>query len=190
MKKRLGVINVTYPMPTVLVGSTVNGKPNFITVAHTGILNHGKPQYISLGLGKRHYSNHGIKENRTFSLNMPSENLVVETDYVGLYTGNKHDKSTLFEVFYGELKTAPMIARCLINAECKLYDVYDLPTHDVFIGELVETYADESVLKEDVIDISKLKPLLFDMASRKYWALGGEIAKCWSVGKRLKKHQE
>ena len=187
MKRKLDVINVTYPMPTVLVGATVNGKPNFITIAHTGILNHGKPQYVSLGMGKAHYTNQGIKDHKTFSLNMPSEDLVVETDYVGLYSGKQHDKSTLFTVFYGTLETAPMITECLVSAECRLYDVYDTPTHDVFIGEIVETYADESVLSDGSIDIAKLKPLLFDMASRKYWSLGREIAKAWSVGKDLKK---
>lgn len=188
MKKKLGVTNVTYPMPTILVGATVNGKPNFITIAHSGILNHGKPQYVSLGMNKAHYTNQGIKENKTFSLNMPSEALVVETDYAGLYSGNKHDKSTLFKVFYGQLGTAPMITECLVNAEWRLHDVYDTATHDIFIGEIVETYADETVLDEGKIDIAKLKPILFDMASRKYWSLGRDIAKCWSIGKELNKN--
>ena len=113
---------------------------------------------------------------------------MAETDYVGLYTGKKHDKSTLFKVFYGQLETAPMITECLVNAECTLHDVYDTATHDIFIGEIVETYADETVLEEGRIDIAKLKPILFDMASRKYWSLGRDIAKCWSIGKDLNKN--
>ena len=36
---------------------------------------------------------------------------------------------------------------------------------------------------------SKVQPLLFDMASKKYWALGGDIADCWSVGKAVKKSE-
>ena len=141
---------------------------------------------MSIGVSKAHYTNQGIKENKTFSLNIPSEDLVVQTDYVGLYSGKKHDKSALFNLFYGQLETAPMIAECLVNAECRLHDVYELPTHDVFIGEIVETYAEESILANGSIDIAKLKPLLFDMASRKYWTLGEAIANCWSVGKDLK----
>ena len=66
--KPIGAVNALYPMPTTLVGVTVNGKPNFLTVAHVGILNHGTPQYLSIGLGKVHYSNVGIHENRTFSI--------------------------------------------------------------------------------------------------------------------------
>ena len=186
MKKKLGRINLLYPTPTTLVGTILDGKPNFITIAHIGIFTHGKPELISLGMGKTHYSNKGIKENRTFSVNIPSEELVKKTDYAGLYSGKKHDKSGLFDVFYGELETAPMIRECPLSIECKLYDVYDTPNHDVFIGEIIETYVDESILVDGTVDISRVKPLLFDMSSRKYWSLGDEIAKCWSVGKELK----
>jgi flavin reductase (DIM6/NTAB) family NADH-FMN oxidoreductase RutF len=71
--------------------------------------------------------------------------------------------------------------------ECRLYDTYDTPTHDLFIGEIVETYADESVLAEGKVDLAKLKPLLFDMSSVKYWSVGEVVAACWNVGKKLKR---
>jgi flavin reductase (DIM6/NTAB) family NADH-FMN oxidoreductase RutF len=184
MKKLLGNHNALYPTPTTLVGATVNGKPNFITIAHVGILT---LNHISLGMNKVHYSNQGIKENKTFSVCLPSENLVKETDYCGIMTGKKTDKAALFEVFYGELETAPMIAGCPVCMECRLDRVVDYPSHDVFIGEIVQTHVDEAVLTDGAVDISKVKPLLFDMNSAKYWSLGGEIANCWSVGKELKK---
>lgn len=183
----IGAVNALYPMPTILVGATVNGKPNFLTVAHVGILNHGTPQYLSIGLGKMHYSNAGINQNRTFSICMPSEELMVETDYCGLKTGKKVDKAALFDLFYGELKTAPMIRQCPVNMELRLHDVLDFDTHDIFIGELVQTYADDKVLTNGKIDVAKLRPLLFDMASVKYWRLGEAVGNCWNVGKSLKR---
>ncbi len=189
MKKKLGGVNVLYPTPTVLVGAIVDGKPNFITIAHIGIVNHAKPHLISLSMGKAHYTNPGIKKNKAFSVNIPSENLVVETDYVGLVSGKKTDKADLFEIFNGELEGAPMITQCAINMECRLYDTYDTPTHDLFIGEIVETYVDESVLTEGKVDLAKLRPLLFDMSSVKYWSVGEVVAGCWSVGKKLKREQ-
>lgn len=185
--KPIGTVNALYPMPTTLVGTTVDGKPNFLAVAHVGILNHGTPQYLSIGLGKAHYSNAGIHENQTFSICMPSEDLIVETDYCGIMTGKKTDKAALFDVFFGELKTAPMIRQCPVNMELKLHDVLDFTSHDIFIGELVQTHADESVLTEGKIDVAKLRPLMFDMASVKYWRLGPAVGNCWSVGKSLKK---
>ncbi len=183
MKEKLGAVNALYPTPTTLVGAMVNGKANFITVAHIGIMTH---THISLGLGKIHYTNAGIKENKTFSVCLPSQNLVVETDYCGIMTGKKTDKAQLFDIFYGELQTAPMIGQCPVCMECRLDRIIDFPTHEIFIGEIVETYADQAVLVGKDVDISKVQPLLFDMASKKYWALGGEIARCWNVGKQLK----
>ena len=183
----IGPVNALYPMPTTLVGSTVNGKPNFLAVAHVGILNHGKPQYLSIGLAKVHYSNDGIRENRTFSICLPSEDLMIETDYCGIMTGKKTDKASLFDIFYGELKTAPMIRQCPVNMELKLHDTLDYTTHDIFVGELIQTYADEGALTDGKIDIAKVKPLLFDMASVKYWRLGPAAGNCWNVGKALKR---
>jgi flavin reductase (DIM6/NTAB) family NADH-FMN oxidoreductase RutF len=182
----MGPVNALYPMPTTLVGATVNAKPNFLTVAHVGILNHGTPQYLSIGLGKVHYSNGGIFENRTFSICLPTEDLIEKTDYCGIMTGKKTDKASLFDVFYGELETAPMIRQCPVNMELKLYQVLDFRTHDVFIGELVQTYADEVVLTSGEIDVAKLRPLLFDMTSKKYWSLGRSVGNCWNIGKSLK----
>jgi flavin reductase (DIM6/NTAB) family NADH-FMN oxidoreductase RutF len=186
VKRTLDAINVLYPTPTVLVGAMVDGKPNFITIAHIGIVNHARPYLISLSSAKAHYTNAGIKENKAFSVNIPSENLVVETDYAGIVSGKKTDKSGLFEVFHGQVANAPMIKECPLNMECRLYDIYDTPTHDLLIGEIVETYADESVLTDGKIDLAKLKPLLFDMSSIKYWSVGEVVADCWKIGKQLK----
>ncbi len=183
----IGAVNALYPMPATLVGATVNDRPNFLTIAHVGILNHGTPQYLSISLGKTHYSNVGISENRTFSICLPSEDQMRETDYCGIMTGKKTDKAALFDVFYGELQTAPMIRQCPVNMELRLHDLLDYPTHDIFIGELVQTYVDDSVMTQGKIDISKVKPLLFDMASVKYWRLGPSVGDCWKVGKSLKK---
>jgi len=187
VKIKLNAINVLYPTPTVLVGAMVDGKPNFITIAHIGIVNHARPYLISISSAKAHYTNAGIREHKAFSVNIPSENLVAETDYVGLVSGKNTDKSDLFEIFHGELENAPMIRECSINMECRLYDIYDTATHDLFIGEIVETYADESVLTEGKIDLAKLKPLLFDMSSIRYWSIGRMVADCWKVGKQLKR---
>ncbi len=185
-KTSLGGINALYPSLTTIVGATVKGRPNFLTIAHVGIMNHNVPQYLSVSLGKVHHTNQGIHEHKTFSINVPCQDMVTETDYVGLVSGKKTDKSQVFEIFYGVTHTAPMIASCPVVMECRLERVVDFPTHDVFVGEIVETYVEESVLTNGKVDLAKVRPLLFDMASVQYWSLGTPVAKCWSVGKTLK----
>lgn len=184
MKKKIGNQNVLYPTPVTVVGALVNGKINFINIAHVGILNAGAPHLISLGMGKIHHTNAGICENKTFSVNILSQDQMMKIDYVGLVSSSKTDKSGVFETFLGELKTAPIIQNCPLSMECRLYDIYELKTHDVFIGEIVATYADEAVLSDGKVNLAKVKPLLFDMASKKYWSLGPAVGSCWSVGKQ------
>ncbi|HWR02888.1 MAG TPA: flavin reductase family protein [Humidesulfovibrio sp.] len=188
MKRNLGPVNTLYPSLTTIVGAVVDGKPNFLAVAHVGNMNHGQPQYLSFGINKKHYTNKGIHANGEFSVCIPSEDLVVETDYVGIVSGRNTDKSQVFELFSGVLPNAPLIKGCPVCMECRLERVVDFPTHEVFIGEIVATHADEAVLREDgSIDISLIRPLLFDMSSLSYWSLGAPVAKCWSAGKELKR---
>jgi flavin reductase (DIM6/NTAB) family NADH-FMN oxidoreductase RutF len=68
MKTEVGAKNCLYPMPTTLADALVNGKPNYITMAHVGIMD---PGTVSLSMSKAHYANAGIKENGTFSVTFP-----------------------------------------------------------------------------------------------------------------------
>jgi flavin reductase (DIM6/NTAB) family NADH-FMN oxidoreductase RutF len=183
MKVELGAKNCLYPMPTTLVGATVRGRPNYITIAHVGIMDLGS---ISLGMAKAHYTNAGIRENGTFSINIPSVEMVKETDYCGLVSGKDIDKSALFETFYGKLGTAPMIRSCPINMECELMQAVDFPRHDIFIGRIVATYCDEQCLTEGRVDFSRVQPILFAMTDRGYWKIGERFADAFSIGKELK----
>ena len=177
-----GAGNCLYPLPTTLVGSLVDGKPNYATIAHVGIMAYVA---VSVSMGKMHHTNVGIRENGTFSVNIPPVGLVKETDYCGLVSGRHADKSTLFEAFYGKLETAPMIRECPLNMECRVIHTVDFPTHDIFIGEIVSTYCDEECLRDGVIDFVKVQPVLF-VNDRRYWGLGEPFAEAWSVGKALK----
>ncbi len=191
MKTNLGPVNALYPSLTTIVGAVVEGRPNFLAVAHVGIMNHGTPQYLSFGINKAHYTNRAIHEHRQFSVNIPGEDLVVQTDYVGLVSGRNTDKSKVFELFAGELEFAPLIVACPVCMECRLYQVVDFPSHDVFIGEIVATHADPAVLDEaGRIDNARVRPLLFDMASASYWSLGRPLARAWDAGKAMKRAGE
>ena len=184
MKVPLGAKNSLYPLPTTLVGANVDGKPNYITIAHVGVM---ALRHISVSVNKRHYTSAGIIENGTFSVNIPSVEMVRETDYFGLVSGRDVDKAALVETFYGELETAPMIGACPVNMECRLVQTVDFARHDVFIGEVVATYCDEACLTDNTIDLSKVQPLLFAMNDRSYWQVGERLAKAWEIGKELKK---
>jgi flavin reductase (DIM6/NTAB) family NADH-FMN oxidoreductase RutF len=184
MKIELGAKNCLYPLPTVLVGALVNGKPNYTTIAHVGIMDLGS---VSLGINKNHYINAGIKENKTFSINIPNAKMVKKVDYCGLVSGKNVNKAELFQTFYGTLKTAPMIAECSVNMECELLQTVDFPNHEIFIGKVANTYADQSALTNGAVDLEKLQPILFTISNQSYYSIGKKIAKAWNIGKEFKK---
>lgn len=183
MKKKVGAKNFYYPTLTVLVGANVNGRPNYEAIAWGGILG---MKHIYIASNTVHYSNAGIKENKSFSVNIPSASLVKKTDFCGIYSGKNNDKSSIFKNFYGELGTAPMIEECSINMECELSETFIIEDHEVFIGRIKETYCNEEYMINGKIDLKKVNPLLFSFHDSSYWSLGESIAKSWSIGKKEK----
>jgi flavin reductase (DIM6/NTAB) family NADH-FMN oxidoreductase RutF len=181
----LGAKIAPYPMPVVLVGANVKGKANFLAVAWfmaAGI----SPPKVAITLNKAHYTNQGIKDNKTFSVCIPADDMMKATDYCGLVSGLKADKSGVFDVFYGKLKTAPMIAECPVDLECNLDKVVDNGSHEMFVGDIVSTFTEEKYLTAGAVDIKKVKPFMLSLNDRLYYELGEPKGKAWETGKDYK----
>jgi len=181
----LGPKVAPYPMPVSLIGANVDGKANFMVAAWFMSVAISPPR-IAVALNKTHYTNRGIKENNTFSVCIPSQDLISATDYCGLFSGHKTNKSGIFNVFYGKLGTAPMISECPISMECKLEKVVDNGGHEMFVGEIVSTYTEEKYLTNGVIDLKKAKPFILSFYDRLYLELGESAAKAWNAGNDYK----
>jgi len=175
---------VFYPMPCSVVGANVEGKANYLTVAWFSMVN-PEPPYLAVAMNKAHYTNAGIKANGTFSVNIPSVDMAEKTDYCGVVSGRKFDKAAVFETFYGKLETAPMIREFPFNAECRLVKTIDLPAEELFIGEIIAAYCDETCLTEGVPDLNKINPFILSMSDKKYRALGPEVGAAWQIGTKL-----
>ncbi|OGV48252.1 MAG: hypothetical protein A2X49_07165 [Lentisphaerae bacterium GWF2_52_8] len=183
MKKELTPRTYLYPMPTVIVACRVGTKPNFSTVSYCGVIQHAPPM-LTITMGKTHYSNEGIKQHGCFSVNIPSEQMLGVVDYIGLNSGAQVDKSRIFKCFYSKLSDAPLIEDCPVNLGCKLVGTLDYGgLNDIFVGEIVFAYAEESCMSNGFPDISKIKPIVFSMHDNKYWKIGEELAQAWEVGK-------
>ncbi|MFC2062410.1 flavin reductase family protein [Chloroflexota bacterium] len=184
-KKRIGAKPFLYPMPTVLVGASVGGRPNYEAVAYCNMVS-TSPPILFITSWKTHHTNKGIKENGTFSVNIPSAAMVTVTDYCGIVSGRRVDKSGLFTNFYGSLETAPMIKECPINLECKVVDTMKIDGSELFFGEIVEAYTEEKYLTDDLPDIQKISPIIYSENDGNYWRVGAHLGKAYKVGKKLK----
>jgi flavin reductase (DIM6/NTAB) family NADH-FMN oxidoreductase RutF len=190
-KVTLGPTALVYPMPAFLVGANVDGKPNFMTVAWGGIAN-GEPPMVSVAIRHVRHTLRGITENKAFSVNVPSADLVKETDYCGITPGAKVDKVRVcgFKVFYGKLKDAPLIEECPVNLECSVEHMLDLGSHVLVVGRIEETHVSEDCITDGKPDVNKIKPFCYTMIPASlYQPLGEAIAKAFSVGKELRSRE-
>ena len=187
MKKiKIDANTYVYPTPVTLVGTKVEGRANFMAVGWVSRVNRNPP-LIGIGVNRVHYTGKGIQETKTFSINFPSADMAEIADYCGIVSGKKVDKSNIFETFYGDLKTAPMIMESTLCMECKLFDIVELPTNHLFIGEIIACYTEEKYLTDGKLDIKKMNPLLLTMPDKSYWTVGEYAGKAWSIGKKLQK---
>lgn len=190
-KVTVGPKTLFYARPALLIGANVDGKPNFMTVAGGGSVN-AEPPMVALPIMHSRHTLKGIRQNLTFSVNVPSVDLVKETDYCGLVSGSKVNKVEVcqFKVFYGRLDTAPLIEQCPINVECKVIHILDLGSHALVIGRVEETHISDSCLTEGQLDVSKVNPIVYTTQGRRYMAFGQVIADAYSAGLELKTREQ
>jgi flavin reductase (DIM6/NTAB) family NADH-FMN oxidoreductase RutF len=186
MKTKLGAMALVYPIPIVLCGANVKGKPNYATLGACGVMGL-KPPLIYVSLMETHYTTGGIAENQTFSVNFPSTRLMAVTDYCGIVSGRDADKSELFENFYGELGTAPMIRECPVNLECRVEKDVRIHGRAIFIGEVIQVHADESCVVERrgrkaLADMPLLDPLIYARDNH-YYKIGPAIGNAYNEGR-------
>ncbi len=129
-KVLLGPTTLVLPTPAFLIGSSVDGKPNFMAAAWSGVVN-SDPPMISVAIRPGRHTHRGISQNSAFSVNVPSVDLTRETDYCGIRSGAKVDKVAVckFKIFYGKLATAPLIEQCPLNLECRVVQTLELGSH-------------------------------------------------------------
>jgi len=177
--------NVFFPMPVTLVGTVVQGKANFMTVAWVSRIN-AQPPEIGIGINRTHATAEAIRANKTFSVCFPNRELMVKTDYCGITSGRAVDKSNLFTVFYGDIKSAPMIEECPLCLECELTETVDGKSNYFFCGEIKGVYADDACLQDGNIDTRTADFLLLTMPDKYYWSLGDKLGEAWQEGRKHK----
>lgn len=181
------------PLPVVLIGVNIDGKPNFLTAGACGIACTDPPM-ISVAIRPIRYSEKGIRQSMTFSINLPSSDIVRETDYCGLVSGAEISKAEAcgFDVFYGKLQDVPLIKQCPVNMECSVAHVLELGSHTLFIGQIVESHISEDCMTYGKLDIDKLQPLAVagQPPDGHYYTLGDVIAKVYRAGLDLKRGEQ
>jgi flavin reductase (DIM6/NTAB) family NADH-FMN oxidoreductase RutF len=173
----------------VLVVGTYDaaGKPNVMTASWGGICC-SQPPCVAVSLRKATSSYENILAQKAFTISIPSEDHVKAVDYFGLVSGrnsNKFAEAKLTPV-KSKVVNAPYVKEFPLILECKLAHVLELGLHTQFIGEVLDTKADESILGScGAIDVKRLRPLAFMADTQDYHGIGGFVDKVFSAGKHI-----
>lgn len=168
--------NMLYPVPAVMV-TTVDkdGKDNIITLAWAGTIN-SDPPMLSISVRKERFSHHMLMETGEFVVNLATEKLTKAMDFCGVRSGRDMDKfaETGLTRMKAEKVAAPLIGESPVCLECKVRQVIELGSHDVFLADIVAVQVDDQYLDEKgKFHLNDAKLVAYSHGT--YFGLGKEI---------------
>ena len=170
--------NMLYPIPAVMVSCQRKGeKPNIITVAWAGNVC-SSPAMLSISVRKERYSYDILKETGEFVVNLTNRKLAAATDWCGVRSGKDYDKFKEMHLTPQESRfvSAPGIAESPVNIECKVKNILELGSHDMFVAEVLGVTVDEKLLdNKGKFDLRAAD--LISYSHGEYFALGEKIGK-------------
>ena len=168
--------NMVYPLPAVLVScGDKAGNINVMTAAWTGTIC-SDPPIVYVSVRKERYSHHMILETGEYVINLTTEKLAWATDFCGVRSGRDMDKFKEMKLtpVQGELEYAPMVAESPVSIECRVTNVMELGSHDMFMAEVTAVYVDEQYMDEKgTFHLEKAAPLVYSHGQ--YYGLGRHL---------------
>ncbi|MBP3620303.1 MAG: flavin reductase family protein [Lachnospiraceae bacterium] len=178
--------NMLYPVPAVMVTvSDGEGNDNIITIAWAGTIN-SDPAMVSISVRKSRYSHELLSKNGEFVINLVTRELTYAMDYCGVKSGRDMDKFKAMNLTKGKASkvNVPIIEESPLCIECKVKQVLELGTHDMFIAEVVAVLADEKYMDENgKFNLNDADLIAYSHGQ--YYTLGDNIGKFgYSVQKK------
>lgn len=185
MRKNFGEKSWLYPMPVLIVAAYDEaGKPNAMNAAWGGMFT---DEHIGICLSEGHKTTKNILASKAFTVSMATVEQRVACDYVGIVSGNKEPEKFAkagFTAVRSEVVNAPIIEQLPMTLECELVS-YDRESNHL-VGRIVNVSADESILTDGTIDLTKLRPITYDPIHHRYIELGEPVGHAFADGKALK----
>lgn len=168
--------NMVYPLPAVLVScGDKEGNVNLMTAAWTGTIC-SDPPMVYVSVRKQRHSHGMIFETGEYVINLTTEDLAWATDFCGVRSGRDMDKFKEMNLTpaFGELEYAPMVEESPVSIECRVTQVMELGTHDMFMAEVVAVHVDEKYMDEKgTFHLDQANPLVYSHGQ--YYGVGKHI---------------
>lgn len=168
---------LVYPVPAVLVSCSDGKKDNIFTVAWTGTIC-TDPAMTYISVRKERFSYDIIKKTGEFCINLTTKDLAFATDYAGVKSGRDEDKIKTLGLHLNKGKNdfAKIVEESPVNIECKVKEIKELGSHDMFLAEVVCVNVDKKYFDDtNKFDMSKCGLIAY--MHGKYYELGNELGK-------------
>lgn len=179
-----------YPLPAVLVscGETEEEK-NLLTVAWTGTIC-SDPAMCYISVRKERHSHAILKRTGEFVINLTTRTLCRATDWCGVRSGRDYDKFKEMNLtpLWAKHVKAPLVAESPVAIECRVKQVLELGTHDMFIAEVVGIEVDPQYINPETGKFELERADLVAYSHGEYYTLGEKIGTFgYSVRKKRRK---
>ncbi len=165
------------PLPAVMVTVGDFEQSNIITIAWTGVINSAPPR-VYISVRKERFSYGLLQRGGEFVINLVSEKLLASADFCGIRSGRECDKFAemkLNKVASSKVKP-PLIAESPVNLECKVFDVVELGSHDMFLADVLAVHVNDEIMSDSgKIDFALAR--LVNYQHGEYYAAGRHLGR-------------
>lgn len=187
MKKDIQTTEAIFPMPVLMIATyNDDGSVNVMNAAWGTMVDR---DIVALNLTETHKTVQNIKKRKAFTVSIADADHVVQADYFGVVSGNK-TADKLAKAGMTATKSsrvdAPIINEFPICLECSFIEYQDSAYGLGVIGKVVNVSAEESVLQNGKVDISRVNAIAFDPYTHGYYKVAERVGDAFKDGLKLK----
>ncbi|MGI5874684.1 MAG: flavin reductase family protein [Bacillota bacterium] len=188
MREKIKITEGIFPMPVLMVATyNEDGSVNVMNAAW-GTMQ--QRDTVALNLTESHKTVKNIKARGAFTVSVADAAHITEADYFGVESGNRvPDKFARSGLTAAKAETvdAPVINEFPLCLECEFVEYQHNEYGCGVIGKVVAVTADESVMSDGKIDMSRVNAIAFDPYTHGYYKVSERVGEAFRDGLKLKK---
>lgn len=187
MRKNIKTTEAIFPMPVLMIATYNEDESVDVMNAAWGMML--DRDYVVLNLTETHKTVKNIKQRKGFTVSIADAKHVVEADFFGVVSANttpsKFENSGLTAT-KSTFVDAPIINEFPICMECEFVEYQSDEYGCGVVGKVVNVTADEKVVTNGEVDISKVDAIAFDPYTHGYYKIGERVGNAFKDGFKLK----
>lgn len=174
------------PVPAVLIScGNADGQNNLFTASWVGTIC-TQPPMVYVSIRPERYSHAIIKNTGEFVINLTTQSMAYATDWCGVKSGRDCDKWKESGLTQGKshIVSAPYVEESPLAMECRVKEIRELGSHDMFIAEVVNVLVDDKYIDSKTGKLDLIQAGILAYAHGEYFGLGDFIGYFgWSLKK-------